>query len=1033
MRLFCLFLLASCARDERPHSPGEPETSSGDTTTLLTDSDSETETPGDLGFAAFVDGVQPLLVEKCGTCHLGDRFGFASLQQTGGFFTDADSAANYETVLDLISLDAPRHSRLLAKAVPSDEAVALQHAGGPLLEVDDTDYSLLLEWILLEKDERCPECGPETPTQYLAYVEAPNLYWALDRSPIRADHGLRDGQARILLQPIDPVSFTATGDPIDFLDGQLCGDDGACDFGHLSINHAGDQMVFECRLPVDPADDWVNDVTWNLCIAEIGADGRAVDPRFLMPEERRHRGRTFARGSPFGLYTVDGLPLKGVWDHHFQVRKQDDRTPVFSPDDARIYFSSRGPNPRSGMLASRTYHGFEFVNNIVSVAVDGSDPRVTYVNEGGTADFPTFLQDGNLAIHVWNLERMDRHLYVRSSPDGQIEMPTLFGRFQGNNMWGKAIQLANGTLLGMTGRRRGAVDLWEPFIADHTLGTGIEEGLTSYALLDPEIDTLEPHFAYCSDPPDGQNCTVDRFYADPAWSPDGRAFVALNPELTYVTQGDAMYGLYSEGDNTEDRLLSLAPYLPQQMGIWLLDHTGEREVFVEPEPGTMLRYPAWVGPRHPPRVVPWTTDETQDWAELHIAHLPIWLGLQDSGETDRTRVAETHETIQSLRVLVKVLHGNDCTNDGRPYRNAVHDAYDHPTHLGLNNATGYTRLFVPPESGGDAWGDVPLQPDGSVRVVLPAGELLLFQGIDADGHAVRQHTRVFALPPGHTIETGVRPEHYGAQCAACHGVIDGSDYVGLLETADVPAVSMDFDTDAAVASAVDLTAPEVIRQPMTFLHALRPLLDQRCVGCHAGADPAGDLSLVAAYDPVANYPADPWLGELDFAAGDLDAEVPEAARVPGYDFSVPYSFLFHNDNISYREDPTYAALIASHEAVGELAPWDSGYQNLYVNLSGGRYLYLGGDGYASHYGRADRLGGNSQDAWLLEILTGRDLDPDRDFTGSDHTGYLTEAEIRLLAGVMDVGFPYMTRCDDKTIPSGPNAGESWGDPYVHPY
>ena len=384
-------------------------------------------------------------------------------------------------------------------------------------------------------------------------------------------------------------------------------------------------------------------------------------------------------------------------------------------------------------------------------------------------------------------------------------------------------------------------------------------------------------------------------------------------------------------------------------------------------------------------------------------------------------------------MLVKVLHGNDCINDGRPYRNAVHDAYDHPTHLGLNNATGYERLSVPPEGGGDAWGDVPLQPDGSVRITVPAGELLLFQGIDADGHAVRQHSRVFALPPGHTVDTGVRPQHYSAQCAACHGVIDGGAYIGLLGTADVPAVSMDFDTDAAAVNAVDLTAAEVERQRMTFLHALRPLLDQRCLGCHAGASPAGNLSLVAAYDPVANYPADAWLGDLDFAGGDLDAAVPEAARVPGYNFSVPYSFLFHNDNISYQEDPTYTALIASHEALGELAPWDSGYQNLYVNLSGGRYLYLGGDGYASHYGRGDRLGGNSKDAWLLEILTGRDLDPDRDFVGSDHTSYLTEGEIRLLAGVMDVGFPYMTRCDDKVIPSGPNAGADWGDPLSLPY
>jgi hypothetical protein len=155
--------------------------------------------------------------------------------------------------------------------------------------------------------------------------------------------------------------------------------------------------------------------------------------------------------------------------------------------------------------------------------------------------------------------------------------------------------------------------------------------------------------------------------------------------------------------------------------------------------------------------------------------------------------------------------------------------------------------------------------------------------------------------------------------------------------------------------------------------------------------------------------------------------------VPAYNFSVPWSFLLHNDNVAYREADAYASLVESHEPIGELAPWDPAYQNLMVNLSGARYLYLGGDGYASHYGRADRLGGNSQDAWLLEILTGRDIEPARDFTGPDHTGYLDEAEVRLLTGIMDVGFPYMTRCDDKTIPSGPNAGQPWGDPQAIPY
>lgn len=1007
----------------------------GDTTQPLDTVDTgDTAVPPSAGLVSFVENVQPGLVEHCAACHLGDRFGFVSFTRAGEDFTDAETETNYQTFLDMISLDAPEHSRLLAKVVSEDQPEAIEHAGGRLLQTDDEFYLALLDWIETEKSDRCPQCGPQTPVQYLAYVEAPNLYWALERSPFRTDHGMRDGSARILLQPIDPKTFTAQGDPIDFLDGQLCNKAGECDFGHMAVNHRGDQLVFECRLPVDAGDDWVNEVTWNLCIAEIGDDGKAVDPRFLMPLERRHRGRTYARGSPFGLYDDLGQPLKGIWDHHFQVRKSDDITPVFSPDDQRVYFSSRGPNPRTGRLASRTYHGFEFVNNIVSVRVDGSDPRVTYVNEGGTADFPTFLRSGHMAVHVWNLERMDQHLYIRTTPDGQMAGATLFGRFQGHNMWGQAIEMANGTLLGMTGRREGSVEVWQPFLADHTLGTGFEKGLTSYALLDPAIDTLDDHYAYCDEPPDGQNCVVDRFYTDPAWAPDGRAFIALNPEPTYVTQGDSMYGSYSVGDTTEDRLASLEPYLPENMGIWLLDHRGEREAFVEPEPDKMLRYPVWVGPRQPPRTLDWTTDESQDWAELHIANVPIWMSFQHNNDgDDKTNHFERLATIESLRVLVKVLHGNDCMNDGRPYRNAVHDVFDHPTHLGLNNATGYERQVVPEDLGGNAWGDIPLQPDGSVRVIVPAGQLLLFQGIDAEGHAVRQHSRVFAMPPGHTADVSVKADQYHPQCSACHGVIDDSEYQGLLATAEVPAAPMDFATDAAAADPVDLLHPDVVAQPMTFLHQLRPLLDARCVSCHSGEAPDGSLDLSSEYSVVGNAPQEPWVDELDFEGGDFHGVVPVEAQVPDLAFSVPYSFLLHNDSKEYPEHEIYAGLVASHAPIGELAPWDPGYQNLYVNLEGGRYLYLGGDGYSSHYGRADHLGGNSQDAWLIEILSGRDIDPDRDFKGPDHTGYFSDGEVRLLAGIMDVGFPFMARCDDTTIPSGPNAGHPWGDPEAIPY
>jgi hypothetical protein len=140
-----------------------------------------------------------------------------------------------------------------------------------------------------------------------------------------------------------------------------------------------------------------------------------------------------------------------------------------------------------------------------------------------------------------------------------------------------------------------------------------------------------------------------------------------------------------------------------------------------------------------------------------------------------------------------------------------------------------------------------------------------------------------------------------------------------------------------------------------------------------------------------------------------------------------YSWVFKEDEQEYRQSAQFAPKIAAHVPLAELAPWDPAYQNLFAN-DGTRYVYLSGF-LNPNFGRGDRLGGLSSDSWLVEILTGRDIDPVRNFTGTTaHTSILTADEVRTVMAVIDVGFPFMTRCDDKLVPSGPNAGAPWGEP-----
>jgi 3-oxoacyl-[acyl-carrier protein] reductase len=968
--------------------------------------------------------IQPLIASSCSPCHVGKRFGFASLQKLGTDFSADETEANYQAYVDLLSLDAPASSRLLSKMLSDSTPAGMTHAGGVVGAEGDAMYSKIASWIATEKADRCPACGTTAPSAYVAYVEQPEMFWAFSADPFRSDEGLRD-RARILLQPVDPATSMPAGPPIDFLGDSFCGADGHCDFARLSASHSGDRLVFECRLSLEAA-DWVNDVRWNICIAEVGPDGKAQNPRFLLPPEQRHKGSTVARSDPFGLSLADGQPLKGPYDMHFQVRRQHDSYPVFSPSDDRVYFASQGPDPRTGANGTQAYHGYEHLDHIVSVSLEGQDARTIYLNDGGVADAPFFLRNGNVAFHTWNLERMDRHMYQQAHADGMGEIPVLLGRSQGPNMWGKATQIANGGILGATGRRRSSIENYVLFFGDHTLGTGNDPAYAPVKILDPVVyeEVLDFPTGYCQSPPEGPSCVIDAFYGEPAYWPDGRAVIAHNPEKTYVAQGEQMFLGYSQGSTLDERVESMRPYVPKKMGLSLVDHHGTTSRLLDPPSGFALRFPTWVGRRHPPRVQPWKTDETKTTADLHLADARVWLGLDKPvGETSKVNIHTAVDKMVALRVLVKDLAGNFCLNDGRPYRYAVNDgAYDHPTHLGINNATGYVRLPVPETSGGNAFGDVPLQSDGSVRVRVPAGKLLLFQGIDAEGHAVVQKSRLVALPPGQTVDTSVRRAQYDAHCMSCHGTIDPSTpFTSLAGVASLPFVPMDFDTEAAAKPLAD--ASQATPRPATFLHAIRPLLDQKCVSCHSGGAPAGELSLEKDYDPTGNYPAGKWVG---LANPDYLNFVPEASRVPSYRYSLAFAYDFREDEQEYKSSAEYAPLIASYQPLADLAPWDPAYQNLFAHQND-RWVYLGGY-FTPNFGRSDRLGGISSDAYLLEVLTGKDLDPTRSFGGPDHTGYLSDLEVREVMAVVDVGFPYMSRCDDRTAPSGPNAGKAWGSP-----
>jgi hypothetical protein len=107
----------------------------------------------------------------------------------------------------------------------------------------------------------------------------------------------------------------------------------------------------------------------------------------------------------------------------------------------------------------------------------------------------------------------------------------------------------------------------------------------------------------------------------------------------------------------------------------------------------------------------------------------------------------------------------------------------------------------------------------------------------------------YATLPGERFPVGTQESAFAVRCAGCHGAMDG-------QASSVLQPLADFVTQASVTDAAykdhdrhsPLTPPLLTASFFTFVdfqQDVQPILTQKCAsaGCHAGATPAGGLSL----------------------------------------------------------------------------------------------------------------------------------------------------------------------------------------------
>ncbi|MCC6999968.1 MAG: hypothetical protein IT370_35545 [Deltaproteobacteria bacterium] len=157
--------------------------------------------------------------------------------------------------------------------------------------------------------------------------------------------------------------------------------------------------------------------------------------------------------------------------------------------------------------------------------------------------------------------------------------------------------------------------------------------------------------------------------------------------------------------------------------------------------------------------------------------------------------------------------------------------------------------------------ELPVAADGSFQARVPVTVPFRLQPLDASRMAVGvTHNRWYYTLPGQVLTQGLSvatgTARYGSRCAACHGDPAGvADRAPELEAPDaVTGASLSLSRFERQNPRRPVDPPVLgaaTRIEVDFQRDVQPILDRRCVSCHAGGSPAGALDLSAS--PSAHF------------------------------------------------------------------------------------------------------------------------------------------------------------------------------------
>ncbi len=477
--------------------------------------------------------------------------------------------------------------------------------------------------------------------------------------------------------------------------------------------------------------------------------------------------------------------------HIFELRLEDgsvrqltsgewsDLDPTYTPGGDIVFVSERCGTS----LQCNEYDKDETSCNLYVMGPDGGGIRRLSANKDGDY-LPHCLDNGVIAYTRWEYHERS-WAFIQSPwvirPDGTGADAIFKQHFV--NPWaleetrsipgsGKLVAIAAG---------HHTLPVGPLVVFDHRMGINEPRGI---GIVTPNINP--PEGGMDGVPvPEGGVSDYDGFYGTP-WPLSEKSFLVS----------------YTHGSKSTE---------PAGYGLYFVDVYGNKELICR-DPAISCFSPIPLRPRPLPSVLPDGTNMAANGALCivnDIAH----------GSPDIPA-----DKIRYLRIAEPIGWPYDNETGGQRY--GEDHRYAGPG-AERKNLTNWTPIRI--------LGDVPVQPDGSVRFHVPADTAVYFQLLDENRMELRRMRSFVSFQPGEV-----------RGCAGCHESRAGAP------------VQPGEKTTAALRNGSDSMLPAPWGdQPISFLRDVQPVLDRNCVKCHGGLKPAGGLDfsggLISFDEQVAGY------------------------------------------------------------------------------------------------------------------------------------------------------------------------------------